>query len=182
MIKTLGFAFGIRNICSRVLYNIENIDYRYLIFPKNINKFIEKIKTCKPQYILGLGLYRGPERNYMHIETRCSNMCKDICCRSSNINYRDMCLINKGNIKYRYIKGSEYIELWLNNWIKPNKYLKCTSTIGNYYCNMVSFLIMDLIYTNKLDTKFSFIHIPVKMKKEVIYSVFENYQLPIANV
>lgn len=50
--------------------------------------------------------------------------------------------------------------LKINNFLVPGKITKLASRIGNSYCNHVSAQIMDLINKNRLDTKYTFIHIP----------------------
>jgi pyrrolidone-carboxylate peptidase len=50
--------------------------------------------------------------------------------------------------------------LKINNFLNPSGKSKFANGIGNSYCNYVSGKIMNEIYSKKLETKYTFIHIP----------------------
>lgn len=51
-------------------------------------------------------------------------------------------------------------KLKINNFLTPGKRTKFACCIGNSYCNYISAQIMEIINKEKLETRYSFIHIP----------------------
>jgi len=51
----------------------------------------------------------------------------------------------------------------INNFLTPSENTIFSKDIGNFNCNYISFLIMEKIEKERLDIKYSFIHVPKKM-------------------
>lgn len=131
-----GFAFG-RNLSASVLWRLKNIDCCYQIFPNNLDRYLQMLLHDQPEYILGLGVYSGVDQDKIRIETKCSNQFRN-----------------------DFIKGNEFEEILISPYLKPSILTKYAEGIGNSYCNMVSWQIMQLILQKKLRSQYTFLHIP----------------------
>ena len=136
--KVYGFAMG---NTGRLLYQLKNVDCCYLIFPNNINMYLDMLIHDQPPFILGLGSYSGVDQDNIRIETICSNQFRN-----------------------NFIEGDHYTETEIKPFLKPTAFMKYTKAIGNSYCNLVSWKIMQLINQNKLNSHYTFLHIPKTMK------------------
>jgi len=47
-----GFAYSHRNLGVTALYSIAEFDYKYLIFPNNIERYLQKISLSPPALII----------------------------------------------------------------------------------------------------------------------------------
>ncbi|MBI2357146.1 hypothetical protein HYV12_03815 [Candidatus Dojkabacteria bacterium] len=139
-----GFAFSLHNISTRTLYKLDNIDHRYLIFRNNINRYLEILRNENPEYILGLGIYSRKSDN-LHLETECHNV-----------------------FQHRLFMYNKEVVYKIDSFLKGDKLLKQSNTIGSYMCNMVSFKIMDMISKGEITSKFSFIHIPKNIENGMV--------------
>lgn len=136
-----GFAF-IKNLSSKVLYKLRNVDCCYLLAGKSsIDKYMEFLLHDQPENILGMGVYTGRDQDKIRIETKCSN-----------------------KFRNKLIKENSLIEYDIDSFITPSEKVKTASGIGNSYCNYVSFRIMELIKNGKLNCNYTFLHIPKKRK------------------
>ncbi len=136
--KVYGFALG---STSRLLYQLKNIDCCYLVFPNNLNKYLDILIYHQPPYILGLGSYSGVDQDKIRIETICSN-----------------------KFRNNLVESNQYIETNIQPFLKPTEVMKYTNAIGNSYCNQASWKIMQLINKGTLHSQYTFIHIPKTMK------------------
>ena len=136
-----GFAFE-KNISSKVLYKLRNVDCCYLLAGKSsIDKYIEVLIHEQPENIIGMGVYTGRDQEKIRLETKCSN-------------------------KFRndYVTGDSRVEYKIKPFLKESEQFKIASGIGNSYCNYVSFKIMNLIGKGRLNCGYTFLHIPKKLK------------------
>lgn len=132
-----GFGF-IKNISAYTLYRLRNINCCYLLCgEKSIDKYLELLLHDQPAYILGLGVYTGPNQQQIRIERKTNN-----------------------RFGQRFLTGNDLMEIEIDPFLKPGLISGYSSSIGNYYCNMVSWRIMELIRSKKLKSKYCFLHIP----------------------
>lgn len=141
LVQIYGFGF-IKNVSAYTLYRLKNIDCCYLLCgSKSIDKYLEFLLHGQPEYILGLGQFFG-EQDKIRIETKCYN------------NFSDRPLN----------KEREFEEaVMINLFLKPLSLSKFFESIGDYYCNLVSWKIMELINQGELKSKYTFLHIPKQM-------------------
>lgn len=136
-----GFALG---GTSRILYRLKNINCCYLIFPNNIYHYLNILLHDQPSYILGMGSYSGIDQDKIRLETVCSNQFRNDC-----------------------VEGNTHAEMRINPFLKPTPQMKLAAGIGNSYCNLVSWKIMQLINGSQLRSRYTFLHIPKTMKSWV---------------
>lgn len=129
-----GFALG---STGRLLYRLKNIDCCYLVFPNNLDMYLDMLLHDQPPYILGLGSYSGVDQDKIRIETICLNQ-----------------------IRNDYVNGDQYAEAEIKPFLKPTTAMKYAKAIGNSYCNQISWKIMQLINEGKLRSQYTFLHIP----------------------
>ena len=122
-----GFALG---STSRLLYRLKNIDCCYLVFPNNLDKYLNMLIHDQPPYILGLGSYSGVDQDKIRIETICSNQFRN-----------------------DFVDDNQYAETEIKPFLKPTAMMKYAKTIGNFYCNQISWKIMQLINQGKLHSQ-----------------------------
>lgn len=133
-----GFATG---NTGRVLYQLKNIDCCYLVFGNNIDHYLDMLIHDQPSYILGLESYSAVDQDKIRIETICSNQ-----------------------LRNDFLEGNTCKETEIQPFLKPTPLAKIASGIGNSYCNMVSWKIMELINQQKLRSQYTFLHVPKIMK------------------
>jgi hypothetical protein len=137
-----GFAFGKGNISAWTLWRLKNIDCCYQVFgEKSIDGYLRFLLHNKPEYILGLGVYSGIDQDKIRIEAKCSNQFRN-----------------------GFMEGNKLQELNIKPYLEPLENSKFGEGIGNSYCNMASWKIMNLINQNKLSSRYTFLHIPKIMK------------------
>ncbi len=140
--QVYGFALG---STGRLLYRLKNIDCCYLVFPNNLDKYLDILVHDQPKYILGLGSYSGVDQDKIRIETICSNQFHN-----------------------DFVDGDQYIETEIKPFLKSTAAIKYTRAIGNSYCNQTSWKIMRLINQGNLHSQYTFLHIPKTMKPQTI--------------
>ncbi|MBI4895750.1 MAG: hypothetical protein HY831_04635 [Candidatus Aenigmarchaeota archaeon] len=135
MFNILGVAFK-GNISESVLKGLD-IENKYFLYSNknSVKAFIKYLEKSRYDFILGLGQYSGVDNNKLRIELECTNKFRN----------------NTIEKKFRKIR--------INNFLLTENF-KLSKGIGNSYCNILSFLIMDMIEKNKMKTKYSFVHIP----------------------
>lgn len=136
-----GFAFGKGNISAYTLWRLKNINCCYQVFPNNFDSYLNFLTHDQSEYILGLGVYSGGDQDKIRIEKVCTN-------------------------KFRndIVEGDGLIEKKIDPYLKPSENSKYTQGIGNSWCNLTSWKIMKLINEGELASKYTFLHIPKKMK------------------
>lgn len=125
-----GFALG---GTSRLLYQLKNIDCCYIIFPNNVDMYLNMLTHDQPAYILGLGSYSGVDQHHIQIETMCSSPSKD-----------------------------NLVEM--KPFLQPNASMKFSAGVGNSRHSLISWKIMELIEQQKLQARYTFLHIPKNMR------------------
>lgn len=95
----------------------------------------------QPSYVLGLGSYSGADQDKIRIETICSNQFRN-----------------------DFSEGDQYTEIKINPFLKPTAAMKYATAIGNSYCNLISWKIMQMINYEKLHSHYTFLHVPKTMK------------------
>lgn len=130
-----GFVMG---GTSRLLYLLKNINCCYLVFPNNLDVYLDMLLHDQPEYILGLGSYSGVDQDKIRIETLCSNQFRN-----------------------DFVDSNIYTETSINPFLTlSHPGLKYANAIGNSYCNQVSWQIVKLINEKKLKSRYTFLHIP----------------------
>ena len=138
--KLLLFAFQ-RSISESVLNNIK-FPNKFIIpnyrggHAKGIDKLLEFIKKENPEFILGLGRY-SRSGTKLRLETISHNLFK------------------KEEI------GTQ-AQFKLHNFVGESESFSIGDNMGNSWCNLVSYKIMELIDYGEIQSRYSFIHIPKK--------------------
>lgn len=136
---------------TNILWNLQNVDKRYIVYPNNIEYYLKMILHEKPASILGMGIYSGRDKDKIRIETICTN-----------------------KFKRGFLDIDEKVELTIPNFLTEDDKFKLAKGMGNSYCNFSAYKITKFIKGNKLDTKFSFLHVPKRCKKEEILTSIYN--------
>jgi pyrrolidone-carboxylate peptidase len=115
---------------------------------KAINQLLDHLEQQQqqPKYIIGCGIYSGMDQSKIRIETRCSNQFRN------------------------RTPGTEYEVFEIKPFVKLNENMKYGYTMGNSWCNLVSFKIISLIKQQKLKSQYTFLHIPKSMPVPTIVS------------
>jgi|SRR3989338_515309 len=124
------YGFAIGSV-GRILYQLKATSCSYLVFPNNLDHYLTMLLHDQSPYILGLGSCSDINQHYMGIETICSNKLK-----------------------------SKFINLEIKPFLEPNSQMRYTHTIGDSFCSMASWKIMQLIKQQELKSQFSFLHVP----------------------
>jgi pyrrolidone-carboxylate peptidase len=95
-----------------------------------IEDFVNKLDTLRPDRILGLGSYSGTGTSELRIETVCSNQFRN--------------------------NTEDFHKVPIPFFLRSSVRLKLTNSIGNSWCNKVSYTIV----TRHPDIPYSFLHIP----------------------
>lgn len=152
-----GFAFTKRNISCQTLYKLQNLDNRYLLFGEaSIDKYCEYLIKHNPEYILGLGIYGGRNKEYIHIETMCNNL-----------------------FKKKLIDLKEYKEIEIKPFAIENELAKYSQTLGKSYCNLISWKICSLISSGKISSRYTFLHIPKNNDPDISARVISSISMDI---
>ncbi len=143
-----GFSLG---NTGRVLYNLKNIDCCYIIYPNNINHYLDMLIHDQPPYILGLGPYSGVNQNQIKIETQFSN-----------------------KFRNEYVKGNtSYKKLHTRSFLSPSSQIKPIKASDNSYCNLVSWKIAQLINRQLPHSHYTFLHVPKTMRSETVSQIID---------
>lgn len=97
---------------------------------ESIGYFIATTNFSQYEHIIGLGMYPGRDQNKIRIETECTNQFRN----------------NKENLE----------KLNIPYFIQPNEHMKLAKSIGNSWCNLVSYRLIKAVP----DTRYTFLHIP----------------------
>lgn len=144
------FAFK-NTIADKVLKKLP-VENKFFIDSNEaaIDKLIKNIVKLQPSYIIGLGEYSGRDKGKLRIETICTN-------------------------KFRnQIVGNGLRQVGISSFLTSSLHSKYATGIGNSYCNLVSFKIMEALRTNKSKSQYGFIHIPKNF--DVTLAVIESNQ------
>lgn len=135
------YGFALSGSTGRILYRLKQIDCCYLVYPNNVEHYLEMLLHNQPPYILGLGTYSGVDQGQIRIETVCTNQFRN-----------------------DYVDGNEKQEIMINSFLSENSQMKFAKAMGNSHCNLVNWRIMQLINQGKLNAQYTFLHIPKNMK------------------
>ena len=127
----LVFAFK-GTVAETVAGKLESVVQIYIVDSsmRAIDELTIKIQQQDPNYILGMGMYSGRDKDRLRIEKYCSSQFRD----------------DKNTLE----------QLTLPHFIRQGDYIKEAAGIGNSWCNLVSYRIMKEINPNH----FTFLHIP----------------------
>lgn len=144
--KLYGFAFTKRNISCQTLYSLNKIDHRYLLWgAETMDRYINNVLLKEqPEYVLGMGVYYGRVKHKVRIETQCNN-----------------------KYKGKFIGVDEPVDIPMEPFLQPVENAVLTDGIGTSYCNLVSLKILKQIHEGNLKSKYTFLHIPKKMNKDL---------------
>jgi pyrrolidone-carboxylate peptidase len=133
------YIFAFKNtIAEKIARNLPQDNVYYLNGRKeSIDRFLDHLLAIKPKKILGLGSYSGIDKKKIRIETICKN-----------------------KFRNNRIFNNQIKQFDINYFVAPSEKLKLSSGSGNSYCNLVSALIMNAIRSNKLESQYTFLHIP----------------------
>ncbi|HEY4505683.1 MAG TPA: hypothetical protein VJG67_03260 [Candidatus Paceibacterota bacterium] len=144
------YGFALSGGSGRILYRLRQIDCYYLVYPNNVEHYLEMLLRDQPPYVLGLGTYSGVDQDQIRIETVCTN-------------------------KFRndYVDGMEKQKITINSFLHGNSQIKLAEAVGNSHCNLVSWRIMQLINQGKLNAQYTFLHIPKNMRPWVAIEIID---------
>lgn len=163
MNNILIFAFK-NNISEDILNGID-IPNKHLLSTKSEVKFQQDfdelpnlIRTGKFEHIIGLGQYTGKDKDKIRIEQIASN-----------------------HFRNNRIGQSEYLEIpsALKNSNFDPEYFKLARGLGNSWCNLVSYKIVESIKHNDLKVTYDFLHTPKIFDKTIATSAINNLILDI---
>lgn len=144
------YGFALSGGTGRILYRLKQIDCCYLVYPNNIEHYLEMLLHDQPTYVLGIGTYSGVDQNQIRIETICTNQFRN-----------------------DYVDDNEKQEITINSFLSENSQMKLAEAMGNSHCNLVSWKIMQLINQGKLNAQYTFLHIPKSMKSWVATDIID---------
>jgi len=141
--KLLIFGFLNKGNISGMVVKKLNIKDKFLIpyYKKphinGINDLINLITINNPEYILGIGSYSGIDFDSIRIETLTKN-------------------------KFRNNRIGEKDKYVISPFLSIDNNYKLANAMGNSWCNLVSYKIMELIDNHKISSSYTFLHIPKK--------------------
>lgn len=135
------YGFALSGGTGRILYRLKQIDCCYLVYPNNVEHYLKMLLHDRPSYILGLGTYSGVDQDQIRIETICTNQFRN-----------------------DYVDSKDKLKVKINPFLSDNSEMKLAEAMGNSHCNLVSWKIMLLINQGKINTQYTFLHIPRNMK------------------
>ena len=130
--------FSFRGTFSEKVLNALPVSEKYFILSNlaEIDVFIQRIAFLEPDFVIGFGDYSGKDQDRLRIETICTN-------------------------KFRKsLPDSNLIELGISEFLIAKTHSKYAKRIGNSFCNLISYRMMQKISHLKLETKYAFVHIP----------------------
>lgn len=101
-----------------------------------IDKFVSEVDLDAYKYVVGFGLYTGPDKDKLRVETRYTNKFKT-------------------SIIAKHPEATNVEPLF-----RDNDCVKSAQATGNSYCNLVSYRFTQRISEEGARTKYNFIHIP----------------------
>ena len=134
------YAFALTSSLSMLLYKLSEPDCCYIVYSNNIDHYLNLLLHDQPRFILGMGVYSGVDQEVLRIETVTTNQFRNSSIES-NIDSSEKLVINPF---VRSIGDSS----------------KLASSLGNSWCNLISWKIMQLINQKKLNSQYTFLHIP----------------------
>ena len=144
------YGFALSGGTSRILYQLKQIDCCYLVYPNNIEHYLEMLLHDQPSYILALGTYSGVNQDQIRIETICTNQFRN-----------------------DYVDSNKKQIAKINHFLSANSQTKLAKALGNSHCNLVSWKIMQLISQGKLNAQYTFLHIPKNMKPWIVCQIID---------
>ncbi|RJQ26033.1 hypothetical protein C4577_04360 [Candidatus Parcubacteria bacterium] len=150
--KSRIYAFGFtNNISARVLYGLKRVSHCYIVWPNNINQYLNILIYDKPEYVLGLGEYSGIDQEAVRIET-----------------------VAKNQFRNDPIEPDVFLkEVCFTPFVKQVNGTKLVSGLGNSWCNFISWKILRLISNNKLSSRYSFLHVPRSFRTRNAVEIIE---------
>lgn len=145
----LGFALSKQ---TNQILEVLHVDQKIFVNdPTNFLGFVSQIINLAPDYIIGLGGYSGRDRKTLRVETACTN-----------------------KFRNSFVDSSALITHSLNAYIQPNTQIKLAKGIGNSYCNLFSYLLINELL--KIDSKshYNFVHIPKNFNSENAITLINN--------
>ena len=142
--RLFGFAFTRFNISARTLYGLSNIDHRYLLWGEaSMGSYLKLLIENQPKYILGMGIYTGKDKDYIKIETVCTNQ-----------------------FRRSFMSEDSLLTQSINPFVQESGLCLFSQSIGTSYCNLISWKIMSAISNGNLKSQYTFLHIPKLMNVE----------------
>ena len=141
MKQVYGFAFGGRNISAYALWRLKGVNCCYQIFSNNLENYLEFLLHDQPAFVLGLGVWTGSDQGLARIEKFCTNQFRN-----------------------SLFEGDKPVEVSLNPFLKPSLGSKYAEAMGNSWCNLISWKIMQLINSGRLKSRYAFLHLPRRLR------------------
>lgn len=144
------YGFAHSGGTGRILYRLKQIDCCYLVYPNNVEHYLEMLLHDQPRYVLGLGTYSGVDQDQIRIETICTNQFRN-----------------------DYVDGNEKQKIMISSFLLEKSQMNLAEAMGNSHCNLVSWKIMQLINQGELNAQYTFLHIPKSMKPWVATEIID---------
>lgn len=151
------YGFALSGLTSRLLWRLKPLRMCYSVWPNNIEQYLDILLHDQPKYIVGLATYSGGDPNFIKIETLTKNQ------------FRNSVIENELPMSKK---------LLIKPFVKQIPQTKYASALGNSWCNLVSWKIVKLIEDEKLNSQYTFLHIPDSFKYRETLEVLEEMLSP----
>lgn len=143
----MGFlTFAFKGTVSEEIIKLLPLHHKVILESSlpSIDSFVQDLLTVQPEFILGLGEYTGRGDEKIRIETVTWNKFRN----------------------NRIGSGPEF--LTIHPFVKLSEGFKLTHALGNSWCNLISYKIVEQIENKKLKSKYTFLHIPKNYSLETV--------------
>lgn len=132
------YGFALSGGTGRILYRLKQIDCCYLVYPNNVEHYLEMLLHDQPQYVLGLGTYSGDnekqrvEINLFLYETSQMKLAEVMGNSHCNlVSWKIMQLINQGklNAQYTFLHIPKNLKPWVVTEIIDQKLIEFKQTL-----------------------------------------------------
>lgn len=135
------YSFAFQNLSQKVQSKLDQTIVKYVVSPSNMQKYLDELVSIQPHYILGLGEYSGRDQDQLRIETIARNKFRN-----------EPITIDRAMTEQQHFTA----------FLHPGKKMTVAKAMGNSWCNLVSWKIVELIRRRQLTSKYTFLHIPKK--------------------
>ncbi|MBP7057263.1 hypothetical protein KBB08_02120 [Candidatus Gracilibacteria bacterium] len=133
------YTFSFLNSTAKIQAGLIKPAQKTVLTEANLDSYLRVVVRDQPQHIIGLGIYTGKDQEAIRIETTAKNQ------------FRNMTIESTAAIE-------EIIEQ--SSFLTPITGTKITTSMGNSWCNLISWKIMRIIKDGSLKSQFTFLHIP----------------------
>jgi pyrrolidone-carboxylate peptidase len=133
------YTFSFLNSTAQIQAGLIQPTQKTVLNEANLDSYLRVVVRDQPQHIIGLGIYTGKDQEAIRIETTAKNQ------------FRNMTIESTASM-------DDTIEQ--SSFLTPITGTKLASSMGNSWCNLISWKIMRIIKDGSLHSQFTFLHIP----------------------